>query len=133
MFQRRLNVFSDCHHVFYVVVDCHPRKSQKKLSDSVDILKAVFTCSYCERFLTLSASCIIYQWTRVWLMGTLVIGRWNCWTVSCDPEQTGGMVLERTCVGVHREVRVSLADAVDQFSTVAVHPIIGVCGGHLDD
>lgn len=60
-------------------------------------------------------------------------GREKCWTVSCGPEQTGRMILERTCVWVHREVRVSLVDAVDEFGTVSVHPIISVRGSHLDD
>lgn len=66
-------------------------------------------------------------------MGILTIGRQDCWTVPCGSEQPGRLVLDRTCVGVHREVWVSLADAVDQLGAVAVHPIIGVCGRHLDD
>lgn len=43
------------------------------------------------------------------------------------------IMVEFTCVWVNREVRVSLTNAVDQFCTVAVHPIIGVRGSHLDD
>lgn len=37
-----------------------------------------------------------------------------------------------TCVWVHREVRVSLADAVDQFGTAPVHTIVSICSCHLD-
>lgn len=43
------------------------------------------------------------------------------------------LIVEYTCVWVNREVRVSLTDAVDQFCTAAVHPIIGVRGSHLGD
>lgn len=39
----------------------------------------------------------------------------------------------RTGVWVHREVRVSLADAVHQLGAVPVHAVVGVCGRHLDD
>lgn len=44
-----------------------------------------------------------------------------------------GDAVKHTGVWVHREVRVSLADAVDQFGTASIHTVISVCSCHLDD
>lgn len=41
--------------------------------------------------------------------------------------------VRHTCVWVHREVWVSLTDAVHQFGTAPVHTVISICSCHLDD
>lgn len=43
------------------------------------------------------------------------------------------MSVKHTSVWLHREVWVSLTDAVDQFGTVPIHCVISVCSCHLGD
>lgn len=43
------------------------------------------------------------------------------------------MSVKHTSVWLHREVWVSLTDAVDQFGTVPIHCVISICSCHLGD